>query len=119
MALQVHGSTAYFPPKVFHSLPRPTAYTEIGEDRNGARKHPQMQQLHGACVLGEVPRLKRHSQVDLSQMGDRLHEKNKGHVIKSTEEATRGTRLDGFVFAGTVCFPVIVTGCSVWLSFKH
>lgn len=51
-ALEVRSSTVYFPPNVFHSLPRPTAYTEIGEDCNGARKHPQMQHLHGAYVPG-------------------------------------------------------------------
>lgn len=51
-ALQVNSSTVYFPPSAFHSLPRPTAHTGIGEDCNGARKHPQMQQLHGACVPG-------------------------------------------------------------------
>jgi len=27
MPLQVHSSTVYFPPSVFHGLPRPTAHT--------------------------------------------------------------------------------------------
>lgn len=68
-----HGSTAYFPPNVFLRLPRPTAHTETGERSDGARKHPQP--VHRHTSLGEVPRLRRRSQVDVCQTGGRLRAK--------------------------------------------
>lgn len=56
------------PPSVFDSLPRPRANTETGDNHKRVLRRPS--DLWGTHVfLGEVPRVKPHSQVDLSQTG--------------------------------------------------